>query len=239
MHWKTLLPKDLRLRYQLLKRRWADQHGGLHGQWARPGGQLPAEPFAHALELAQPILPGPYFDNKIHNIGLASAKFSPTLLLPGAYFSFWAAVGRPGRRQGYRQSRNLVAGQLRGDYGGGICQVSGLLYYLALHCGLEILERHHHSVDIYAEHERFAPLGADATVVFGYKDLRFRNTLQQPLLLDFRVQDAQLIGSLRSPAPVGAAAPDFLRSDSPGQRHVVTRVAGVEVARSKYMVQKK
>jgi vancomycin resistance protein VanW len=40
---------------------------------------------------------------------------------------------------------------------------------------LEIIERHAHSIDIYREEERFTPLGADATVVWGFKDLRLRN----------------------------------------------------------------
>lgn len=80
----------------------------------------------------------------------------------------WWAIRVPKRDT--KNGRNLVAGKIQGNYGGGLCQVSGLLYYIALATGLEILERHAHSIDIYAEEDRFAPLGADDTVVFGYKN---------------------------------------------------------------------
>ena len=54
--------------------------------------------------------------------------------------------------------------------------MAGLLYEAALRCGFAITERYSHSMDIYREAERFTPLGLDAAVVFGYKDLRFVNT---------------------------------------------------------------
>ncbi len=84
-------------------------------------------------------------------------------------------------------SRNLVNGKIQFTYGGGICQVAGILYHLALMAGLDILERHSHSLDIYTEVERFTPLGADATVVYGYKDLRIRNNTGHPICFEIYI----------------------------------------------------
>lgn len=61
-----------------------------------------------------------------------------------------------------------------------------------------IVERHSHSIDIYQEHERFTPLGSDATVVYGYKDLQFQNNLNIPLQIQVLRQHNQLITHLVS-----------------------------------------
>ncbi|HTP30232.1 MAG TPA: VanW family protein, partial [Anaeromyxobacteraceae bacterium] len=47
-------------------------------------------------------------------------------------------------------------------------------------------ERHSHSIDLYTDSTRFAPLGADATVAYGRKDLRFENTLTGLVSFGFR-----------------------------------------------------
>jgi vancomycin resistance protein VanW len=91
---------------------------------------------------------------------------------------------------------NIIKGQLDFDYGGGLCQLSGLLYHLALTAGLGIVERHPHSADLYTDETRYTPLGADATTAYGYKDLRLKNTLDVPVCFRIRIEDDQLIGSL-------------------------------------------
>lgn len=55
-----------------------------------------------------------------------------------------------------------------------------------------MLERHPHSQDIYTDATRFAPLGADATVVYGYKDFRFEQTLTVPICLRFEMGDREI-----------------------------------------------
>jgi hypothetical protein len=41
--------------------------------------------------------------------------------------------------------------------------------------GLKIVERYNHSVDLYGDGPRACPIGYDATVLYGYKDLRVKN----------------------------------------------------------------
>jgi vancomycin resistance protein VanW len=235
MNWKQWIPPAVRLLYRLLQRRRDDQKSRFTAQLTRQQ-RSPENAFPFGIETVQPINVSAFFENKIHNIALASAAVRRVVIPPGAVFSFWAVVGYPGRHRGYRLGRNLVNGQVRGAYGGGLCQVSGLMYYLALQAGLEVLERHNHSVDIYTEAERFAPLGSDATVVFGYKDLRFRNNLNTAVCFELEVCGTHLHGRLCATGPLSPQTPEFIREEHPGQRHVRTEIAGNLVARSVYLV---
>ncbi len=107
-------------------------------------------------------------------------------------FSYWRALGRPSLKKGYKKGRNLIQGKLSEDIGGGLCQLSGIIYHTSLIAGLEVLERHCHTMDIYQDHERYTPLGADATVVYGYKDLRIRNPFDFPIHFKFHIDDKSI-----------------------------------------------
>jgi vancomycin resistance protein VanW len=143
---------------------------------------------------------------------------------PGGIFSFWGVVGRPNAARGYLPGRSLLGGQLMPDYGGGLCQLSGLIYYLCLQAGLEILERHPHSRDIYEDAERYTPLGADATVAYGFKDLRMLNTLRAPVCFRVSTGTETITGCLCSSAAIEQAAVEFVRtSEADGFCTVETR----------------
>ncbi len=239
MHLRTLVPQPLRLALRLARRHWHDLRSGLHGQWARPTHGVDLIRPEHGIETVQRIAQSAFYENKLHNIRLAAQRIGTVEVPPGAVFSFWQIVGMPARWRGYREGRNLINGQLRSAYGGGLCQVSSILYHLALQARLEVLERHHHSLDIYTEAERVAPLGSDATVVFGYKDLRLRNNLDTPLRFEIEVLDGRVVARLCTAQPIAAHAPTFVRTDSPGLRRVETYVDGLLVAVQEYRVEAK
>ncbi len=233
MKWRAFFPKPLRLAYRMTARMAADRRSGIYHQMAsKKTTQKPY--FEHVFTVEQPIMPSAFFENKIHNMDLACAKINQVLIMPGEVFSFWAIVGYPGRLQGFRKGRNLVGGKVQGAYGGGLCQVSGILYYIALSTDLEILERHNHSIDIYAENERFASLGSDATVVYGYKDLRIRNTTLHPISFCLEVNEHHLTAKLLSTEVISTHTPEFIRHDTETQRRIKTTVNGNIVASSVY-----
>lgn len=144
--------------------------------------------FQYAITLTQEIKPSQTFDNKLHNMLLASKRINRYVLEPNQIFSFFKVVGNP--NQDFKKSRTLVNGQLVEENGGGMCQVSGIIYQISLIAGLEILERHNHSVDIYTNETRFAPLGCDATIVYGYKDLRIKNNLPFPVKFKIEIKES-------------------------------------------------
>ncbi len=163
-----------------------------------------------------------HVEGKRHNLSRALEHLRALYLAPGALFSFWHQVGPPSRHRGFVPGRNVVRGHLREDDGGGLCQLSGLLYLLALQAGLRLVERHNHSVDLYTDATRYTPLGADATVVYGYKDLRFVNTQPCPLLLDFTLGEHALTGSLRAPLDLKPWTLEFTVREEDAFRHVTT-----------------
>jgi vancomycin resistance protein VanW len=152
--------------------------------------------FAEQVTITQRINVSRWAANKKHNLRLAVATFQNLPIHPGEIFSFWFYVGRPTEKAGYRVGINIIQGKLDFDVGGGLCQLSGLLYHLALAAGLEILERHPHSVDLYTDETRYTPLGADATTAFGYKDLRLKNSLDTPVCFRISIEDQSLVGSV-------------------------------------------
>lgn len=148
------------------------------------------------INLSQEIKPSATFENKIFNLSLASKKISEYCIMPNEIFSFWKIIGNP--NYNFKEGRTLLNGQIKEEIGGGICQVSGIIYNISLIAGLQIIERYNHSVDIYTEETRFAPLGFDATVVFGYKDLRIKNIFSFPIKFEIGVYENQLKVNLLS-----------------------------------------
>ena len=213
--------KAIKLQVRLLLRTMRDRSNGVGGKFARgSGSEKPG--FRQALALSQPIRPTATLENKLINIRLACSRIEPVVVQPGEIFSFWKIVGRPAEHNGFRRSRNIVEGQLSEDVGGGLCQVSGILYHLALIAGLTVTERHPHSLDIYREEERHTPLGADATVVFGYKDLRFKNDFPFPVAFSFEITDNRLTCKLMSDVLIPENKIEFRRASFAGIEKVST-----------------
>jgi len=137
--------------------------------------------------LSQPFMPSATLEGKKHNLSEAASRINNVTILPGETFSFWHVVGNPNNARRFTYGRSLHAGKPVKDYGGGLCQASGIIHHAALIAGLDVMERHNHSVDLYTEATRFAPLGSDATVFFGYKDLRLRNNTGTPIRFRLRI----------------------------------------------------
>lgn len=143
--------------------------------------------FDFVINLTQEIKPSDTFQNKIFNLSLASKKINEHIVMPNEIFSFWKIIGNPNRK--FKKGRTLINGRIKEEVGGGICQVSGIIYIMSLIANLQIFERHNHSVDIYNDETRFTPLGLDATVVYGYKDLRIRNNFIFPIKFQLEINE--------------------------------------------------
>jgi vancomycin resistance protein YoaR len=109
--------------------------------------------------------------NRQNNVRLGTSLCSGILLAPGEEFNTDKRLGKRNRANGWRTAPGIVGnGQLEDVYGGGICQVSTTLFNAVFEAGLEVVERHNHSM--YINHY---PQGRDATVSGGGKNMRFRN----------------------------------------------------------------
>jgi vancomycin resistance protein VanW len=137
-------------------------------------------------------------ETKIENLRLAAASLDHLVLGSGETVSFWRRVGRPSEARGYREGLVLVGGRPGVGIGGGLCQLSNLLHWMALHTELEVTERHHHSVDAFPDDRRELPFGTGASVAFDLVDFRLRNPTGRPFQLEVRVGDADLVGAIRT-----------------------------------------
>lgn len=190
---RQILPAPVKLLYhqtrRLLRNRWVHRY-----VLAQKKGELDTP----QLSITQALKPHPLLANKVHNLQLAGDKIAQIIIEPSEIFSFWHIIGRPSASNGYKKGRNIIRGEMQEDYGGGLCQLSGLLYHLSLSAGLKILERHPHSVDFYTPETRFTPLGADATVAFGYKDLLIQNNTKAPIQFKIQMAENAITGHLFS-----------------------------------------
>ncbi|TXF88117.1 vancomycin resistance protein [Neolewinella aurantiaca] len=215
---RQMTPRRVKISWQLLKRFVQYRWGNENIRFAKPA----APSFVpQRVVLSQPVRRSYLYENKLANLRLGGERVGRYVVRPGETFSFWRAVGPPTARRGFLPGRNLIGGELREDFGGGLCQLSGLLYHLSLLSGLEILERHNHSADIYQDDERFTPLGADATVVYGYRDLLIRNNFAEPVSFSVQVHDNQVVGVLHCTGPVAARKLEFRRVPLAGGGKVV------------------
>ena len=190
MH-KIQFIKPIKLGLKLLLGHLEHIQKGYSFSFAKPNAQRIS--YNHKIKLTQSLKPN---KAKVHNLKLAIQSIESVDILPGEIFSFWKIVGNPSRRNGFIGSRSIINGQVTNSIGGGLCQLSGLVYYLSLKSGLEIIERHNHSMDIYTEETRFTPLGSDATVVYGYKDLKIRNNLTAPVKFSFQLEEETITVAL-------------------------------------------
>ncbi len=92
----------------------------------------------------------------------------------------------------------LSAGRVQPGVGGGICQASNLIFWLALHSPLEVIERHHHSFDPFPDQNRILPFASGATVMYPYRNLRLRNNTAQRFQLRMWLDKKCLNADLRT-----------------------------------------
>ena len=124
-------------------------------------------------------------ENTIYNIKLSSEVINGILIKPQEIFSFNKYVGPAEKADGYKESTIIANGIFVNGYGGGICQVSSTLYNAALLANLPIIERYNHSV--YGEATEYVPLGQDAAIFYGFKDLRFKNNSDHAIVIFLKV----------------------------------------------------
>lgn len=203
---RALIPKSFKLKFRLIKRFLSDRSIDFAIKYNSK------KTFSNSIATTQEIKQGAFFENKVHNIKTASFKVDSIIINPNQVFSFWKIVGSPSEKNGFKKGRNIIKGKVSEEIGGGLCQLSSILYITSLKANLEILERHNHSVDIYKEEDRFTPLGADATVVYGYKDLRIKNNYEFPIQFRFSYIENQIICKLESLEKIDENKLDFIRN---------------------------
>ena len=132
--------------------------------------------------------------NKVENLKLAALRLNGVVLRPGETFSYWKCIGNPTARKGYREGMLLRNGKPEAAVGGGLCQMSNLIYWMTLHTPLTVTERHRHGYDPFPDVNRTQPFGSGATCFYNYLDLMIRNDTPHVFRLYIAVGEKNLEG---------------------------------------------
>ena len=182
------------------RRTWREILGGRPGRLRRGGEDAAGPVLAESrtpLYASEAAAEFALQAGKVQNLRVAAAYLDGLRLGTGETFSFWRQVGRPTRRGGFAEGRELREGCIVPSVGGGLCQLSNALYAAALDAGCEIVERHAHSRRVPGS---AAEAGRDATVFWNYVDLRFRAPVD--CRLEVSLTRRELVVRLRALAAV-------------------------------------
>lgn len=201
---RKALPFAVRLRWHRLCRHW---HWRKHPlPWAAGRGSVDEFPFVleqRSSPLHRAGLAPETSEGKRTNVSLGAAAVDKLVIRPGEVFSFCRTVGPTTRRRGFAPGLEMHDQQFTKSHGGGLCQLSNLLFGLAVYSDAEIVERHRHSFDLFPDTDRTVPFGFGATVFYNHVDFQFRNTHDRPLLLHTWIDGDVLRGEARLAADPG------------------------------------
>jgi vancomycin resistance protein YoaR len=154
------------------------------------------------------------------NLVLASRTINGTYIAPGETFSLNGILGERTKAKGYQDGTVIINGRLTRGTGGGISQVSTVIYNMAYFAGADTLEFTPHSFFI----PRY-PEGREATVYWPTVDNKWKNDTPHGMLLQTWVEGGFVHGrvwstktwdvkSIKGPRR-NVVEPKTIRDDSP------------------------
>ncbi len=135
--------------------------------------------------------------NKKASLEIAASCIDGLILKPGETFSFWRMVGKPTSKRGFKIGLVLRNGTITQDVGGGLCQMTNLIYWMTIHTDLKIVERWRHGFDVFPDAGRTQPFASGATCSYNYIDLQIINPTESTYQLRLSTKDGWLHGSWR------------------------------------------
>lgn len=123
-------------------------------------------------------------ENRNGNLRKACGMLDGLVLQPGQELSYNEALGPRTKELGWLPAPAYSGTKLVDSPGGGICQVSSTLYLASVYSELTIVERRNHGYPV-----SYIPLGMDATVSWGFADLKIRNDSSMPVKIQAEESD--------------------------------------------------
>lgn len=124
---------------------------------------------------------------RINNIRVAAGNMNGYILPNGVTASLDAIFKPRTAANGYQSAGIYSGGRLVNGMGGGICQVSSTAYNALMNAGVTVTMRYPHSSPV-----SYLPLGTDAAISAGTKDLQFCNNYPHAVRLETIVEGKNL-----------------------------------------------
>lgn len=118
------------------------------------------------------------------NLANGAKLINNTILYPGEEFSAYEKLTPFTPENGYYAAGSYLNGKVVDSIGGGACQVTTTLYNAVLESELEVTERSSHSMSI-----GYVDLSRDAAIAGTWKNLKFKNNTNAPILIQAYTQD--------------------------------------------------
>lgn len=118
------------------------------------------------------------------NIELGVSRIDGTILQPGEEFSFKKELGTTTVEDGFSEEKVFLNGEVTKGIGGGLCQVSTVLFRTAMASALPITERANHSFTVSRYDE-----GLDATYSDPGPDFKFLNDTANPIMIKGKTEN--------------------------------------------------
>jgi vancomycin resistance protein VanW len=184
-----------RLQWYLPGKRYATTHSSTHLQHEHANHRTPLLRQLKGVDMWLQ-------HNKVDSLKVAASCVDGIVLKPGETFSFWRLVGRPSARRGFKTGMVLRNGTVAQGMGGGLCQMTNLIYWMTLHTELSVTERWRHGFDVFPDEGRSQPFASGATCSYNYIDLQITNNTEDTYQLRIRVEGDYLRGEwLANAAP--------------------------------------
>jgi vancomycin resistance protein VanW len=157
---------------------------------------LPFEVFDHKTTLLKNLKDVDMWmqHNKIKNLEIAIRQINGLIIEPGETFSYWRQIGKTTKRKGYIDGMILHNGTVEAGIGGGLCQLSNMIFWITLHSPLTVIERWRHGYDVFPDVKRNQPFGSGATCAYPNIDLQIKNNTKQQFQLYLEINNTHLIG---------------------------------------------
>ncbi|MEG0076350.1 glycopeptide resistance accessory protein VanW [Anaerorhabdus sp.] len=137
-----------------------------------------------------------YQENKVFNLILAIEPIDGIMIKPTETFSLWRLIRYADKVTQYKEGLTVVNGETIASVGGGLCQLSNLLFDLFLHSPLTIIERHGHRMKEFPELSNHIVKGIDATIAEGWLDLKVVNETNRTYQVKLNIQNNEITATL-------------------------------------------
>lgn len=113
-----------------------------------------------------------------YNVHLCAKLLCGTIVKGGSVFSMNKKLGPYTTSRGFKDGPTYAGKRLITTTGGGICKIATTLYNATVLSNLPVEERHYHSMPV-----SYVLYGQDATVAYGSRDFKFKNSNASPILI--------------------------------------------------------
>ncbi|MGB4661617.1 MAG: VanW family protein [Mobilitalea sp.] len=121
------------------------------------------------------------------NLANGAKLINNAVLYPGDVFSGYEYLTPFTAENGYAIAGAYLQGKVIESVGGGACQVTTTLYNAVLAAELNIVERSAHSMVV-----TYVDLSRDAAIAGDYKDFKFMNSTESPILIEAKTHDREI-----------------------------------------------